>query len=69
MSGVEVLGVGELEGLLAGWSGEVRGVSGRSVVELFGDEVVRDRDGVALVCGGVVLSYGELDEWSNRVGR
>ncbi|MER0246886.1 condensation domain-containing protein, partial [Streptomyces sp. HSW2009] len=69
VSGVDVWAVGELEGLLVEWGGEVRGVSGRSVVELFGDEVVRSPEGVALVCGDVALSYGELDEWSNRVGR
>ncbi|PWG06967.1 hypothetical protein DF268_45920, partial [Streptomyces sp. V2] len=45
------------------WSGgrEVR-ESGRSVVEVFGERVVEAPDAVAVVCGEVVLTYGELAE-------
>ncbi|MFJ8234057.1 amino acid adenylation domain-containing protein, partial [Streptomyces sp. NPDC094448] len=37
------------------------------VVSLFREQVVRVPDAVALVFGGVSVSYGELDAWSERV--
>ncbi|PWG06970.1 hypothetical protein DF268_45900, partial [Streptomyces sp. V2] len=43
--------------------------SGRSVVEVFGERVVEAPDAVAVVCGEVVLTYGELAERSDRLAR
>ena len=44
------------------------GVSG-TLVDLFDGQVVRGADRVALVCGGVELSYGEFDARVNRFAR
>ncbi|MEH0354245.1 condensation domain-containing protein, partial [Rhodococcus qingshengii] len=44
------------------------GVSG-TLVDLFDEQVVRGADRVALVCGGVELSYGEFDARVNRFAR
>ncbi|RQO39713.1 hypothetical protein DBV08_32320, partial [Rhodococcus sp. KBW08] len=44
------------------------GVSG-TLVDLFDEQVVRGADRVALVCGGVELSYGEFDVRVNRFAR
>ena len=55
--------------LVAGWgAGADVGVSG-SVVGLLAAAVAADPDGVAVVSGSTVLTYGELDVASNRLAR
>ena len=44
-------------------------VSVRSMLDVFRGRVSCDRDAVAVVCGDAVMSYGELDERSNRLAR
>ncbi|MCQ8195688.1 AMP-binding protein, partial [Streptomyces rugosispiralis] len=66
---VELLSGVERERVLVGWNGELRGVRGVSLPVLFGEQVGRTPDAVAVVCGGREVSYGELDAWSNRVAR
>ncbi|MFJ8621204.1 amino acid adenylation domain-containing protein, partial [Streptomyces clavifer] len=71
--GVGVHEVGVLDGVGRGelvLFGEGGGVVGGGVVglhELFERRVVECRDAVAVVCGGVSVSYGELDGWANAV--
>ncbi|MGW1689003.1 AMP-binding protein, partial [Streptomyces albidoflavus] len=69
---VSTLGIllpGERERLIAD-NAEVAGmVSGVTLPELFERQVVRAPDAVALVSGGVGLSYGELDARANRLAR
>ncbi|MGW8637022.1 amino acid adenylation domain-containing protein [Streptomyces sp. NPDC055793] len=62
---VEVLSETERYEVVAGWNAAVEPVPEASWVELFAEQVVRDRGAVAVVCGGESLTYGELDE---RVG-
>ncbi|MFF7474804.1 non-ribosomal peptide synthase/polyketide synthase [Streptomyces sp. NPDC008092] len=64
---VDVLGEGERRVLVEGWSGSVRPVAASTLPELFGAQVGRTSDEPALVGDGVVLTYGELEERSNRV--
>ncbi|WP_346168529.1 condensation domain-containing protein, partial [Streptomyces javensis] len=66
---VELLSGVERERVLVGWNGESRGVRGVSLPVLFGEQVARTPDAVAVVCGDVRLTYGELEAWSNRVAR
>ncbi|MFE1930389.1 non-ribosomal peptide synthase/polyketide synthase [Streptomyces sp. NPDC059474] len=66
---VELLSAAERERLLVGWNGESRGVRGVSLPVLFGEQVARTPDAVAVVAGDRGLSYRELDAWSNRVAR
>ncbi|MGW5450118.1 amino acid adenylation domain-containing protein, partial [Streptomyces asiaticus] len=66
---VELLDAAERERVLVEWNGESRGVRGVSLPVLFGEQVARTPDAVAVVCDGREVSYGELDAWSNRVAR
>ena len=67
---IDLLDAGERYWLLEEWSGESRWVVGdATVVELFDARVAGDRDARAVVDGGVVLSYGELDSRANRFAR
>ncbi|MBI0312132.1 amino acid adenylation domain-containing protein [Streptomyces javensis] len=66
---VELLSAVERERVLVGWNGESRGVRGVSLPVLFGEQVARTPDAVAVVCGDLRLTYGELEAWSNRVAR
>ncbi|MGC0365272.1 amino acid adenylation domain-containing protein [Rhodococcus sp. 27YEA15] len=52
----------------AGHGVSCAGVSG-TLVDLFDEQVVRGAGRVALVCGGVELSYGEFDVRVNRLAR
>ncbi|MFD6691083.1 amino acid adenylation domain-containing protein, partial [Streptomyces bacillaris] len=66
---LDVLGVGERERVLEGWNDtRVVGVAG-SVVGRFEEWVGLVPDRVAVVCGDVELSYGELNARVNRVAR
>ena len=66
---IVVLGEADRALVLESGCGEVRaGVSG-TLVDLFDGQVVRGADRVALVCGGVELSYGEFDARVNRFAR
>ena len=44
-------------------------VDGRSIPELFGAQVARTPEAVALTCEGRSLTYRELDEASNRLAQ
>ncbi|WHX16504.1 non-ribosomal peptide synthase/polyketide synthase [Streptomyces malaysiensis subsp. malaysiensis] len=66
---VELLSAVERERVLVGWNGESRSVRGVSLPVLFGEQVARTPDAVAVVAGDRGLSYRELDAWSNRVAR
>ncbi|MFE5705856.1 amino acid adenylation domain-containing protein [Rhodococcus koreensis] len=63
VGGVGVWGSGV--GLVCG----VSGVGVRLLPEILAGGVVAGGGGVAVSCGGVELSYGELDGWSNRLAR
>ena len=67
---IDLLDGGERYWLLEEWWGESRWVVGdATVVELFDARVAGDRDARAVVDGGVVLSYGQLDSRANRFAR
>ncbi|WP_162911640.1 non-ribosomal peptide synthetase [Streptomyces koyangensis] len=69
---VSTLGIllpGERERLIADNAEVAEMVSGVTLPELFERQVVRAPDAVALVSGGVGLSYGELDARANRLAR
>ncbi|MEU6293495.1 amino acid adenylation domain-containing protein, partial [Streptomyces sp. NPDC046988] len=70
--GVALGGVGVLPSsvrgrVVDGWNSGAVSVPEVSWVELFAEQVVRDRGAVAVVCGGESLTYGELDERSGRL--
>ncbi|WP_266114256.1 amino acid adenylation domain-containing protein [Aldersonia sp. NBC_00410] len=66
VAGVEVLDAAERELVLVrGAAGSV----GASLPEILVAAAGRDRSAVAVVCGSRVVSYGELDEESNRWAR
>ncbi|WP_344319009.1 amino acid adenylation domain-containing protein, partial [Actinocatenispora thailandica] len=46
-----------------------RGADGGTLVAAFEQRVRRDPDADALVCGDRRLTYAELNEWANRLGR
>ena len=58
---VAVLGTAERAQLLAGWNDTARPVPAASVPELIAARAARAPDAVAVVCGDVHVSYGELD--------
>ncbi|WNE94149.1 non-ribosomal peptide synthase/polyketide synthase [Streptomyces luomodiensis] len=66
---IDLLDEAEARSVLTEWNDTACGVPGRSVVELFGERVVVAPDAVAVVGGGVSLSYGELDVRSGRLAR
>ena len=67
---VEVLGVEERAAVVAGsWSGGVVVDSSVTLVGLFEEQVVASPGAVAVVFGGVRLTYGQLDGRANRLAR
>ena len=64
---VEVLTPAGRERVLVEWNDTDRVVSEETVVGLFERQVVRDPGAVAVECGGVGVSYGELDARANRL--
>ncbi|MFE9429268.1 amino acid adenylation domain-containing protein, partial [Kitasatospora sp. NPDC006697] len=69
LSALDVLGGEERRRVVAEWNDTAVAVSGGSVPELFAAQVVRSPEAVAVVCGGVALSYRELDARANRLAR
>ncbi|MFE2085320.1 non-ribosomal peptide synthase/polyketide synthase [Streptomyces scopuliridis] len=69
LGGVSMLGVDEREWVVGAGRGGVGGLSGGSVVEGFAARVVESPGAVAVVCGDVSLTYGELEAWAGRLAR
>ncbi|WP_330113822.1 non-ribosomal peptide synthase/polyketide synthase [Streptomyces sp. MUM 178J] len=63
---VDVLGVGERERLLGEWNPAGVEVSVGVLPVWFGERVVGSPDAVAVVCGGVSLTYAQV--WARAVG-
>ncbi|MFS7880208.1 condensation domain-containing protein, partial [Streptomyces asiaticus] len=64
---IDVLDEAEVRSVVWDWNDTAGEVPGRSVVELFEERVVRAPDAVAVVAGGVSLSYRELDVRAGRL--
>ncbi|MER8072090.1 amino acid adenylation domain-containing protein [Streptomyces sp. NPDC094034] len=69
VSEIDVLGVEERRRVLVEWNDTVREVPDATLPELFEAQVARTPDAVAVVCGGVELSYAELNARANRLAR
>ncbi|GAA4897007.1 hypothetical protein GCM10023237_14390 [Streptomyces coeruleoprunus] len=66
---VDVLGGVERRRVVEEWNDTAVGLPSGSVLGLFEARVVRSPDAVAVVCGDVGVSYGELDARANRLAR
>ncbi|WP_461087881.1 amino acid adenylation domain-containing protein, partial [Streptomyces deserti] len=64
LAAVEVLDTAEQRQVLHEWNGPVRDVPQVSLADLFAAQVVRSPDAVALVGGGVELSYARVEVWA-----
>src|SRR6266536_351473 len=64
---VEILTPLERARVLVEWNGAAHRVPAAMVHELFGVQVARAPDAVAVVCGEVVLTYRELDARASRL--
>ncbi|MGH3854188.1 MAG: amino acid adenylation domain-containing protein, partial [Pseudonocardiaceae bacterium] len=62
-----VLTEAERHQVLVEWNDTSREVPATTLPELFATRVAADPDAVAVGCGSVSLSYGELDERANRL--
>ncbi|MFJ2599066.1 condensation domain-containing protein, partial [Streptomyces erythrochromogenes] len=69
VSEIELLGPDEREHILTTWNGDVTEVPDAAFPELFEAQVARTPDAVAVVSGGVELSYAELNARANRLAR
>ncbi|MEU2744387.1 amino acid adenylation domain-containing protein, partial [Streptomyces sp. NPDC007095] len=69
LSAVEVLGEAEQRLLLAEWNDTELEVGRAPLPELFEAQAARTPDAVAVVCGGVEVTYAELDARANQVAR
>src|SRR6266851_833309 len=69
LSRVEVLGEAERREILSGWNDTAREVPAATVAGLFEAQAARAPGSVAVVCGEVSLTYGELNGQANRLAR
>ncbi|MFF7971979.1 condensation domain-containing protein, partial [Streptomyces sp. NPDC007905] len=69
VAAVDVLGEAERQRMLVEWNETSVGVEPSTLPALFEHRVGVAPDAVALVCGGVELSYAELNERANRLAR
>ncbi|MGA9312752.1 MAG: amino acid adenylation domain-containing protein, partial [Pseudonocardiaceae bacterium] len=67
VSDLPLLTAGEIRELVVGWNGTVWEVPGVGLAELFGAQVRRAPDAVAVVGDGVLWSYAELEVRANRL--
>ena len=66
---IAVLEPAERAQLLTGWNETAAPVPGATVPELIAAQAARTPDAVAVVCGGVHVSYGQLDARAGRLAR
>ncbi|WP_323371961.1 condensation domain-containing protein, partial [Streptomyces katsurahamanus] len=69
LSQIDVLEEAERSRVVEQWNGTAQPVAGESFLDLFGARVEGTPGIAAVECGADVLSYGELDERSNRLAR
>ncbi len=73
LSAIPVVGAAERHQILGEWNDTAfaPGVAPRQELlhELFEARVDEDPARVAAVCGGLSLTYGEVEEWANRIAR
>ncbi|MFI7136094.1 amino acid adenylation domain-containing protein [Nonomuraea sp. NPDC050153] len=67
LGAVEVLDTTELGRVLREWNDTAAEVPGATLTELFEGQAGRTPDAVAVVAGGVTLSYAEVDERASRL--
>ncbi|MCC9311438.1 amino acid adenylation domain-containing protein [Kitasatospora sp. RB6PN24] len=67
LSAVDVLDADERTRVLSGFNDTAAAVEAASVVKLFQARVAAEPDAVAIVSGGVSVSYGELEVRANRL--
>ncbi|WP_322756043.1 amino acid adenylation domain-containing protein, partial [Frankia sp. Cas3] len=69
LSGVDILAEAERRMVVTDWNDTAVEVPAASVPELFAAQAARTPDAVAVVSGGVEVSYAELDARANRLAR
>ncbi|MFJ2766915.1 amino acid adenylation domain-containing protein [Streptomyces sp. NPDC087300] len=69
VAGLDLLSEREREQALVEWNDSARELPALTMAELFEAQVARTPDGVALSCGGVELTYAEVNARANRLAR
>jgi len=69
LRGLNVLGAAERDRVVVEWNDTAAGVAAESVLEMFGCQVRRVPDAVAVAAGGVEMTYAELDAAADRLAR